>query len=204
MVHHDVAEHTGFDLDFLRVCFPFYFVACLEFLFRHHSGLFEHPDAVFAEILVEDQWTACLAVESPACCLLLPFIAVSVPVETYRLADLYVFPDDFHDGRQFLLSFCHECVNIFLEVGELFCDCGVQGYHGACAVRLGTDCTEFEAVSRECERRCAVAVCIVDQEFRNLRNAQFHALLASQRQEFVGRTVLHVVEHTAQLRAEEG
>ena len=58
----------------------------------------------------------------------------------------------------------------------------IERYHSAGTVGLATHGTELEAVAREGERRRAVAVGVVDEQFGNLRDVEFHSLLAIHRQ----------------------
>ena len=62
MVHAEVAEDAGFNLDFLRVGLPFDFVAGLKLGAGHHVRGLEHPHSALVEIGVYHQRTGGLAV----------------------------------------------------------------------------------------------------------------------------------------------
>ena len=91
VVHRQVTEYASFDLDFLRIGFPFDFVTGFQFLACHDAGGFEHPDAAFFQIVIEDHRHACLAVQATTGCFGFPFVTVAVAVKMDRLAFLDVF-----------------------------------------------------------------------------------------------------------------
>ena len=98
MVHGQVAHHTGLDLYLLGVGLPLHLVASLELVLLHHAHALEHLDGCWVEIALEDLRTALLAVESALGSLFHPLVAVTVAVETDRLAGLDVLANDVDDG----------------------------------------------------------------------------------------------------------
>ncbi len=89
------------------------------------------------------------------------------------------------------------------EFRERFSNSRIEGNHGAGTVGHRTNGTEFKAVTCKGEGRSTVAVRIVHHELGNLRNVEFHTVLAFYRKEFVGSRVFHLVEQFAYLLAEE-
>ena len=203
MVHREVAHHASFYLHLLGVCFPFHLVACFKLVFLHHVHRLEHSDALFVEIAVEALRAASLAVETALLSFLFPFVAVSITVEADGFAGKDVFANNIDDGACLVFALSDESVYATLEVVESLCHSGVEYYHSACTVGLRTYGTEFESVTGKCERRCAVAVGIIDEQFRNLWNVELHALLASKIEEFVFVSLLDMVEQVAELLTEE-
>ena len=61
--------------------------------------------------------------------------------------------------------------------------------------------TELESVAGEGEWGSTVAVCIVDHQFRNLRNVELHTLLACQGKEFFLVGFLDMIEQVGELLA---
>ena len=204
VVHGQISEHTGFDLDFLGICFPFHFVAGLEFLLRHDADGLEHPDAFRFQVVVEDDGDTCLAVQTAAGSFGFPLVAVTVAVKVDGFADFDVPADDFKNSGDFRLALFNQFVHIFLEFRQLLGKGGVQRNHGTGAVGFGTHGAELEAVAGKGERAGAVAVGIVYHQFRNLRDVQLHALLAAEADEVVLGTLFNVLQHLAQLLAQEG
>ena len=99
--------------------------------------------------------------------------------------------------------FFDKCVDAVLEVDECLGNGRVEGYHRAGAVGLGAYGAELEAVTREGERACAVAVGVVDEQLGYLGYVELHALLACHVAQRVVVALLYVVEQVAQLCAEE-
>ena len=94
-------------------------------------------------------------------------------------------------------------VHTFLEVDQSLCDSRIQGNHRTGAVGLATHSTELETVSGEGKWTGAVSVGIVDEQFRNLGDVDFHALLSSHDEEVFFVSLLDVVEQFAHLLAQE-
>ena len=180
VVHRQVAQHARLDLDFLCVSFPFHFIARLQLLAGHHAGGFEHGDARGLQVVVENERAARFAVQTPMGGLRLPFVRVAVAVKTDRLALLDVAADNFNDGGDFRFTLFDERVHVLLEPGKLFGNGRVERNHGTGTVCLRAYGAEFEAIAGEGERRGAVAVGIVNQQFGNLRDVQLHSLFACQ------------------------
>ena len=107
-----------------------------------------------------------------------PFLAVSVSIETNRLAGLYVLAKYVDDCANLALAICHKSVNTLSEADESLCHCGIEGYHSRGAVGLAAYGAELEPVASEGKRGGAVAVGVVDDEVGNLRNVNFHSLFA--------------------------
>ena len=91
VVHRQVAYHAGFYLYLLRIRLPFHLIACFKFFPRHHSETLEHINALCVEIALEYHGAARLAVQTAAAGFFHPLVAVSVSVEAYGFAGLYVF-----------------------------------------------------------------------------------------------------------------
>ena len=203
MVHGQIAEYTCFYLDFLGIGFPFHFIAGFQFHLGHHPGRLEHGDTVCRQVVVENNGTARLAIQTAPLCFGLPLVAVTVPVKTDGLADFDIFADHPDKGSLFGLAFFHQGIHFGLEIRQLFGHGGVEGYHRARAVGLRTHGPKLETVSGKGERRRTVTVSIVYQQLRNLGDVQLHPMLALQEDQFLVGALLQMVEHTAQLRAEE-
>ena len=118
-------------------------------------------------------------------------------------AGLDVFSHNVEDGADLRLTFLDACIHTFFEGNESFRHGGVEGNHRAGTVGNGTDGAELEAVSGECEGRGAVAVGVVHHEFRNLRDAEFHAVFSFESEEFVGGGVFDFLQEFADLFSEE-
>ena len=179
VVHGEVAHDAGLDLNLLRVGLPLHLVAGLQLLARHDAEAGEHADRGLAEVVVEDDGAARLAVEATTAGLLNPLLTIAVAVEADGFANLDIFTDHLNDGRNLRFTFFYQFVHFFLEFGKLFGYGCVQGNHGAGTVGLRTYGTEFKAVAAEGKWRCTVTVCIVNQQFRNLWNVEFHTVFAS-------------------------
>ena len=54
VVHADVTEYASFNLNLLLIGFPLDFVAGFQFMTVHHVHGFEHLDACFVEVTVEN------------------------------------------------------------------------------------------------------------------------------------------------------
>ena len=203
VVHGQVAQHAGFNLNLFRICLPFHFVAGPKLLAVHDAEALEHLDALGVQVTVEDEGAAALHVETAAGGLFDPFVAVAVAVEVDGLAGLDVLAHDVDDGTCLVLTVGNERIDALLEVVEGLGDGGVQGYHGAGAVAFGAGCAEFKAVAGEGEGRRAVAVGVVDEQFGNLGDVEFHFLLVGHVEEVVLVGPFDVVEQLADLLAEE-
>jgi len=115
--------------------------------------------------------------ESAALGFLHPGIAVTVTAEKNTLAGLDVAAEDIADYIfQLGTFFLHTCIHFGTESLQLVAYDGVQGNHVGCAVIARTHRTELKLVAGKGKRRCAVAVGIVEQDFRNIGNG--NALLA--------------------------
>ena len=74
VVHREVAEHAGLDLNLLGVGLPFYLVAGLQLLLRHDVLALEHLYCLLVEVTLKDLRTRGLAVETAFLGLLNPFV----------------------------------------------------------------------------------------------------------------------------------
>ena len=101
------------------------------------------------------------------------------------LARLDVLAEHLDDGSRLVFSLGNQFVNSAFEVDQGFSHGTVQGYHCAGTVGLRAHGAEFKSVTREGKRTCSVAVGIVDEQFRNLRNVQLHLLFAGNGEEVV-------------------
>ena len=172
MVHREVTEYTGLNLDLLRVSLPFHFVACFQFLTIHHAKALEHLNAGVIEVAFKYLWTRFLHVKSSLGCFFHPLVAIAVTVEADGLAGPDVLTQNFEDGVEgrtvasafeSFLQLWYAGINAFLEFNQCFCHRTVQGYHSRGTVGFAADGTELEAVAREGKGRCAVAVGVVDK-----------------------------------------
>ena len=102
-----------------------------------------------------------------------------------RLAELNVLAYNVEYCAYLVLALLDESVNTLLEILQSLSHSSVQHDHSRSTVGFRAYSTEFEAVAGECERRCTVAVGIVDEQFRNLRNVELQSLLAGDVEEFV-------------------
>ena len=203
VVHCQITEYAGFNLDFLCIGFPFHFVAGFEFFPRHDIYGFEHPDAFGFQVVVEDEGHTGFAIQTAFLGFGFPFVAVTVTVEMDRLAYLDIFTDDVEDGRNLRFALFHKFVYIFLELCQLFGKGGVQGNHGAGAVGFRPYGAKLKAVAGESKRAGAVTVGVVYHQFGNLGNIRFHALLAAEADKVVFGAFLYMFQNLAQLFAEE-
>ena len=80
VVHRDVAHYARFYLDAFRVRVPFHFVARLQFLAAHHVHRLEHLHRVLRQVVVEDERTARLAVQSAPLGFFHPFKRIGLHV----------------------------------------------------------------------------------------------------------------------------
>ncbi len=160
MVHRQVAQHAGLNLNLLGVGLPFHLVAGLELLLGHHTQALEHLDALLVEVALEDLRAGLLDVESALGSLQHPFVAVAVAVEADGLTGLDILAQHVDDGveggrvlctLQLLLELRNLGIHTLLEADECLGNGAVQGNHGAGTVGLGTNGTELEAVAGEGE-----------------------------------------------------
>ena len=115
MVHGQISEHTGFDLDFLGIGFPFHLVASFQFLLRHDSDCLEHLDAFRLQVVVEDNGNAGFAIQTTTGSFSFPFVTVTVSIEVDGFTNLDVLADNVEDGGDFRLPLFNQFVHIFLE-----------------------------------------------------------------------------------------
>ena len=160
VVHGEIAQHAGLNLDLLRVGLPFHLVAGLQLLLGHHAQTLEHLNTFFVEITLKDLRARLLHIESSLLCFHHPFVAVAVTVEADGLTGLDIFAQYVDDGvilstvfcaSELLLELRNLSIHTFLEVGQSLGHSTVQGDHGAGAVSLGTYGTELKAVTGEGE-----------------------------------------------------
>lgn len=130
MVDGEVAEHSALNLDFLGIHLPFYLVARLKLFVGEDACALEHLDALGAFVGVIHAGCGGLYVEPAACCLLFPFVAISVAVEVDGSGVLDEFAHFCKYGVLHLLTFRHACGHFVGEDVELVCYGGVEGYHG--------------------------------------------------------------------------
>ena len=190
-------------MDFLSVSFPFHFVAGFQFFLSQYTGIFEHADTFRLQIAVEDERHTGFAIQTAFLGLFFPFVTVAVAIEMDGLTNLDVFADNLKDSRNLRFTPFDEFVHIFFEFYQLLGYGGVQGNHGTGTVCFRTYGAELKTVSGEGERTGAVTVGIVNQQFRNLRNIQFHALLAAKAYEIILCTLFNVFQYLRQLFAQE-
>ena len=203
MIHRQVTEHAGFNLNFLGIGLPLHFVAGFQFLLRHYAYRLEHTDAFGLQIVVEDERYTGFAVQTAFFGLGFPFVAVAVTVEVNGLAYPDVFTDNVEDSRNLRFTLPDKFVYILLEFYQLLGKSGVQGNHGAGAVGFRTYGTKLEAVARKGKRAGTVSVGVVYHQFGYLRNVQLHALFAAEADEVVLSAFLNMFQYLAQLLAEE-
>lgn len=107
------------------------------------------------------------------------------------------------DGRYFGLSSFNQSVHIFFKLLQLVGNGGIQCYHCAGTVGIGPYGAELETVSGECERRSAVTVRVINQQFRNLRDIQLHALFVAQADQVILRALFDVLQYLRKLFAQK-
>ena len=203
VVHRDIAQHAGLNLYLLRVGLPLHLVASSELVAAHHVHALEHLHTGGIEITVEDAGARCLGVETAALRLLTPLVAIAVAFEVDGARQSDVVANHLDDGFRLVLALCHESVYTLTEFGQRLCHGGIENNHCGSTVSLRAYGTKLEAITREGERRRAVAVGIVDEQFGNLRNVEFHALLAGNGEEVLGVGGLYLPQQIAKLLAEE-
>ena len=54
MVHSEIAQYAGLNLNGLHIGFPFYLVTGFQFLLIHHFGALKHLDAALVEVVLKD------------------------------------------------------------------------------------------------------------------------------------------------------
>ena len=109
----------------------------------------------------------------------------------------------FEDGMVERLLALHATVDTLLEFSELLCYGGVEGNHSRGAVGRRTHGAELKTVSGEGKRRCAVAVGVVKQDFRNLGDSDSDAFLACQLDQFILCAFFETVKDVGNLRTGE-
>ncbi len=134
VVHAEVAENAGFNLNLLLISFPLNLVAGFELVFLHDVHVLEHLDGLCVEVTVEDNRARSFAVEAAALCLFLPFVAIAIAIEVDGLANLDVLTYNFEDGADFAFTLGDERVYAGLEVGQGFGYGRVEDNHCAGAV----------------------------------------------------------------------
>ena len=100
------------------------------------------------------------------------------------------------------LELLYPCVHTLLEVNQSLSHSRVEGYHGAGAVSLRTYGTELKAVAGEGERRGAVTVGIVYEQFRYRRDVELQSRLGTDSYAVI-LGILQMVENLCELLAEE-
>ena len=86
----------------------------------------------------------------------------------------------------------------------MFCHGSIERGHGSCTVGTRTHSTELEAVAREGKRTGAVAVGVVDKDFRNLHQSHRCTFLAGNLNRRVGRHFEQLAQHLRHRVAQEG
>ena len=136
MVHGQITQYTGLNLNLLCIGFPFHLVASLQFLSVHDVQTLEHVDALLVEIAVEDNRTALLNVKTALGGLHHPLVAVAVSIEMNRLTGADIFADHINDGTRLILSFGNQRIHALLEINQSFCHRCIQSNHCTGAVSL--------------------------------------------------------------------
>lgn len=203
VVHADVAQYACLNLYLLDVGVEFDLVASLEFCLREDVHLREHLDGCGCKVLVENDGGTGLYVETTACCLLLPCVAIAVAVEMDGLAGLDVFANNAENSLHGFDAFGDKGIDARLEVCQGFCHCCVDDDHGCCTVLLAAYGAELETIACEGKRRGAIAVGVVLHQLWYLRNVQAECLLTGEANELVVGACLQMFEQVAELFAEE-
>ena len=180
MVGSHTAHYASLNLNLLCIDFPFNLVACLEFLFGVNAHTLEHCNGFGFCKFGKHFRHRLFGVQTAAFCLNVPLLAVAVSVEADNVDNLR---DDWlqsiHNGHVFSLACGDGLVDVGLELNELVGHDGVQNGHCVGAVGARTHGAELEAVACEGERRCTVAVGVIDENFRNLNQTNRLTFLAS-------------------------
>ena len=130
VVHGEVAQHTGLNLYGLDIHLPFHLVASFQFLAVHDFGALKHLDTGLVQIVFEDDRARLLHVQSAACSLLDPLVAIAVAVEADRLARPDVVLQHFQNGRHLGDAVVHLGIDTLLERVQHFGHSGIECYHG--------------------------------------------------------------------------
>ena len=211
VVHREVAQHAGLNLDFLGVGLPLHLVAGLKLLLGHHTQTLEHLYAGIVEITLKDFWTALLNVQTAFLGLENPLVAVAVAVETDGLTSLDILAQHVDDSvelsavlsaSQFLLELRDAGIHTLLKVNQSLGHGTVQGNHSAGTVGLATHGTELKSVTRKGEWRCTVTIGVIDEQLRDFGDIHLQSLLTSHGEEVLIGS-LDVVEQLRNLLTEE-
>ena len=168
VVHAEVAQHARLNLYFLRVDFPFHFVAGVQFVAVHYVQALEHLHAILVEIPVEHQRTACFGVQPAAFGLFYPFFRIAIAVEHDGAAGPYVIAQHAHDGAFKVNTLLHKCVDTLFKAIESLGNGSVQHDESRRTVGLRAKGAKLKAVSCKGKGRSAVAVGVVDKQLGNL------------------------------------
>ena len=116
MVHGQISQDAGFDLYFLDIDFPFHFVAGFQLLFAQYACFPEHADYFRLQVSVVLQWNAVFVIQAAAGSFRLPFVAVTVAVETDGFGFFDISLQCFEDSHFLALACCLECFHVLLEL----------------------------------------------------------------------------------------
>ena len=119
------------------------------------------------------------------------------------LAGFDVLPNDADDGLHGVGALGNELVDALLEVTQCLGYGRIEHDEGCCAVGRRADGTKLESITREGEWARAVAVGVVEQQFRHLGNVERQRLLTREVEEAVVVAFLEGGEQVGELFAKE-
>ena len=205
MVHRQIAQHAAFDLNLLGVGLPLPLGAGLQLDIGENAHQTEHFEGRLVEVTLENQRRRGLAVQTALLRLGLPLVGIAVAVETHRLAGLDHLFQHLVNGLLLLHAGFDLGVHLFAELRQLVGHRRVEHDHRFGAVVRRTHGAELEAVARKGERRSAVAVGVVEQQRRDVRDtAHLEDVLGVETDRVVALAGGQFVEYGRNLRAEEG
>ena len=202
MVQYQVADDARLDLDFLDVVFQHDFVAGVDFAFAHHVVPLKYLDRLFLDVKIHRFGRGSHVFHAAFFGFLLPFVRIAVAFEQHVFGSLDVFAHHVHNRHFLLFALVNQRIGLFLELNQRVGHNRVQHRHGVGAIGGTTHGTELKLVAREGKRRGAVAVGVVQQNRRNLVNAELHVHIVALVELDIA-AFLQFIEHAGHLRTDE-
>ena len=102
-----------------------------------------------------------------------------------------------------VFSLGNQRVNTLLEIGQSLGNSGIKHYHCTRTVGFTAYGAELKTVTCKGERRCSVAVSVVNEQLRYLRYVEFHAFLTGHSEQIFLVSKFNMVEQISELLAQE-